>query len=114
MEPGRYLSEVPNVEDGAMRNQPKFLVVQLNDRWRVIDESIQWILQYRRRKVCAGAKSSKNKAWEGRRFCRTRPALLRDIRENCGEVDPDALATIEELPDWHPDHDKPDTAKVAK
>ena len=41
-----------------------------------------------------------------RSFCRTRDALLRCVREYCGEVDPSALATLKALSDWHPDWDR--------
>jgi hypothetical protein len=81
-------------------------LVQLNDRWRVIDDSKQWILQYRRNYRGRSDGSEDPRSWEGKRFCRTRNALLRDIRENCGEVDPAAVAILVALPDWHPDRDK--------
>lgn len=84
-----------------MSGKRVYPVAILNDRWRVIDDPLQWILQYRRRKVCAGAKSPKDNIWRGHRFCRTRTALLRDIRENCGEVGPAALAIVKALPEWH-------------
>ena len=83
-----------------------FLIVQLNDRWRVIDDPLQWIVQYRRRDRGRSDGSEDSRSWEGRRFCRTRTALQRDITENCGEVDPAAIAIIERLPNWHSDRGK--------
>ena len=77
------------------------LLMVLNDRWRVVDDPLQWILQYRARNVAASAKSKKTKAWVGKRFCRTRAALKRDIRECCGDVDLVALAIIDTWPEWH-------------
>ncbi len=75
-------------------------VAVLNDRWRVVDDPVQWLLQRRERTA-----SEKSSGWAGEHFCRQRRSLLRDIRENCGEVDPAALAVIEALPDRHPDRD---------
>ena len=76
--------------------------VTLNERWRVVDDPLQWILQYRAGNISHSDADKTRKAWQGRRFCRTRDALLRDIRENCEPID---LATIEEIvkfPDRHP------------
>lgn len=78
----------------------KFALV-LNDRWRVADDPIQWILQYRRRNMVLSDGSENPKAWEGKHYCRTRDALLRCIREYAGEVDPMAVAVIDIWPDWH-------------
>ncbi len=74
------------------------LVAQLNGRWRVVDDPLQWILQRRK-----GTPSNKKSGWKGNAFCRTRKALSRNIRERCGEVDPEALAEIEATPEWHVD-----------
>ena len=74
------------------------LIVQLNERWKVVDDPLQWILQRRK-----GSPRKKNSGWQGRSFCRTREALLRCVREYCGEVDPAALDKLHELPDWHLD-----------
>ena len=70
----------------------------LNDRWRVVDDPLQWILQYRRFKYGHSGGSENPKAWEGRRFCRSSAALKRDIGELCGEVDQVALAIIDTWP----------------
>lgn len=77
------------------------LVAQLNATWRVVDDPIQWILQRKK-----GNPRKGNFGWCGRSFCTTREALLRRIREHCGEVEPEALAACQTLPDWHPDWDR--------
>lgn len=69
-------------------------IARLNNRWRVVHDPLQWILQVRR-----GRKTTKATGWKGRRFCQWRRTLIRDIGELCGPVDPDALAIIQALPD---------------
>jgi hypothetical protein len=76
------------------------LVTQLNERWRVVDDPLQWILQRKK-----GNPRKKNSGWRDRSFCRTRDALLRCVGEYCGEVDDNSLAKLKSLPDWHPDWD---------
>jgi hypothetical protein len=76
------------------------LVAQLNERWRVIDDPLQWILQWKK-----GNPRKKNSGWRGRSFCKTREALLRCVAGYCGEIDANALAQLKSLPDWHPDWD---------
>jgi hypothetical protein len=76
------------------------LVAQLNERWRVINDPLQWTLQRKK-----GTPRKKNSGWTGRSFCRTREALLRCVREYCGEVDPPALEKLNEPPKWHLDWD---------
>ena len=106
----QWLRETPIVRDeGSAPNQaverpahPSHrLVAQLNASWRVIDDPLQWILQRTK-----GNPRKKNSGWRDRSFCRTRDALLRCVREYCGEVDPSALATLKALSDWHPDWDR--------
>jgi hypothetical protein len=80
------------------------LVAQLNATWRVVDDPLQWILQRKK-----GNPRNKNSGWRGRSFCRTRDALLRCIREYCGEVDVRALAKVQAFPYWHPDWDRETT-----
>jgi hypothetical protein len=80
------------------------LVAQLNATWRVVDDPLQWILQRKK-----GNPRNKNSGWRGRSFCRTRKALLRCIREYCGEVDVGALARVKSLPEWHSDWDRKTT-----
>lgn len=88
-----------------MSKKPTYLVTQINNRWQVIDDPIQWILEVRK-----GRPSPKASGWRGEHFCRQRTSLLRCIREHCGDVDPTALAVIEALPDWHVDRDRIDAA----
>jgi hypothetical protein len=77
------------------------LVAQLNERWRVVDDPLQWKLQRKK-----GNARKKNSGWQDRSFCRTRDGLLRCVREYCGEVDVDALAKLNKLPVWHLDWDR--------
>jgi hypothetical protein len=76
------------------------LVAQLNERWRVVDDPLQWILQRKK-----GNPRKKNSGWRDRSFCRTRDALLRCVDGYCGEIDDNSLAKLRSLPDWHPDWD---------
>ena len=75
--------------------------VMLNSRWRVADDPIQWILQYRDREIRHSDELTNRRAWQGKHFCRTSAALKRCIREHCGDVDPVALAMIYTLEAWH-------------
>lgn len=77
------------------------IIAALNDRWRIMDHRLQWILQVRQ-----GPQRKKASGWRVEHYCRQRTSLLRCIREYCGEVDPAALAVIETFPDWHPDYNK--------
>ena len=77
------------------------LPVVLNERWRVVDDPLQWVLQYRRRNMVLSAGSENPKAWVGKQFCRTSAALKRCIREHCGEVETQVLAVIDTWPDGH-------------
>ncbi len=79
------------------------LVAQLNGRWRVVDDPLQWVLQRRQ-----GNARQKNTGWRCRSFCRTRMALLRCIHDYCGPVDPAALPTLKTLPDYHLDKESLD------
>jgi len=74
------------------------LIAQLNRNWRVVDDPLQWILQRRK-----GKPRKKNSGWQNRSFCTTREALLRCVRETCGEVDTEALAQLLALPNLHHD-----------
>jgi len=68
------------------------LPILLNSKWRVVDDDLQYILQHLK-----GAARSKATGWLSRSFCRTRSALLRSIRENCGAIDESALGEVEAL-----------------
>jgi hypothetical protein len=71
------------------------LVARLNVRWRVIEcrDGIQWILQR-----IDGERYGKTR-WTGRSYCRTRDGLLHACRDNAGEIEPSALAVLNNLPD---------------
>ena len=77
-------------------HSPNRLLAQVNDKWRVIDDPLQWILQQRK-----GNSRQKNSGWRSRSFCGTRAALLRCVREYCGEIRFDALTTLQALPVHH-------------
>jgi hypothetical protein len=72
------------------------IIANLNAKWRVVDDPIQWILQVRK-----GRKGKRTTGYRGRSYCLSRTALLRCIREYCGPVEPNALALIEALPERH-------------
>jgi hypothetical protein len=72
------------------------LVAQLNANWRVVDVPLQWILQRRK-----GNPRKKNSGWHSRCFCTTRGALLRYVREYCGDVDTTSLAKLAALSSDH-------------
>jgi hypothetical protein len=74
----------------------KQLVAQFNERWRVVDDPPQWVLQRRK-----GNPRSKNQGWKNRSYCTTRSALLRCVREYCGGVQPAALDKLNGLPSVH-------------
>jgi hypothetical protein len=73
------------------------VTAQLNDRWRVVHDLLQWILEVRQ-----GRKTGKATGWRGMRFCQWRRTLIRDIGELCGDVDATAMVIIEALPERHP------------
>ncbi len=70
----------------------------LNDRWRVTEDPLQWILERRKRNP-----SAKGSGYEARSYCGSRTGLTRCVRDYCGDVDPDALMVIQFLPTMHPD-----------
>jgi len=72
------------------------LVASLNHNWRLLDDQLQWRLQRKK-----GNSRRKNSGWQDRSFCTTREALLRCVRERCGEVDPLSIATLSALPEQH-------------
>ncbi len=86
---------VPATPETTLVLSLKQAPVQLNQGWRVSEDSIQWMLQRRCSKPGQKAK------WTGRSFCRTREALLRCVRDHCGIVDLEALNRLEALPEWH-------------
>jgi len=72
------------------------VVAKLNTSWRIIAcrDGIQWILQR-----LAGKRHGQPR-WEGKRYCRTRKALMRSVHDLCGPVDATAVAILERLPEW--------------
>jgi hypothetical protein len=82
------------------------LVAQLNEKWRVVDDPLQWILQRKK-----GNPRKKNSGRQGRSFCRTRDALLGCVAGHRGEIDANSLAKLKSLPGWHPDWDSRDNRK---
>jgi hypothetical protein len=68
------------------------VITQLNERWRVRDDPLQWILERRT-----------GDQWQSRSFCRTKAGLLRCVREYCSAVDAVAALTLRVLPDRHVD-----------
>lgn len=76
-------------------------LVRLNDKWRIVDDPLQWILQRRAGNRRRSDGSEDPRSWQGMSYCMTRAVLLRDIRERAGEVDPAAVAFIESWPERH-------------
>jgi hypothetical protein len=68
----------------------------------VVDHPLQWILQRSK-----GNRRKKNSGWQARSFCTTREALLRCVREHCGDVDEKTLADLNALPEHHADAEPP-------
>nr|CAD6617253.1 hypothetical protein RKHAN_03337 [Rhizobium sp. Khangiran2] len=71
--------------------------IVLNDRWRIVEDECQWVLQYRR-----GNPSLKSTGWHSRCFIRRRDWLLERIIALCGPLNASALVTISGLPEVHP------------
>ncbi len=72
------------------------VVAILNPRWRVIEcgAGIQWILQHR-----ASAGTHATARWVGRKYCRTKEALIRSCRLLTGEIEPAACTILAALPE---------------
>src|SRR5215510_14795096 len=64
----------------------------INANWRVVQDKMQWVLQRKQ-----------GERWRDRSFCVTREALLRCIREQCGESADLSAANC--LPELHPSRD---------
>ena len=84
------------------------MIVQLNDRWRVTHDPLQWILQARKSR-----ETVRHTGYYGRSYCRSRTALIRCIGEYCGEVDPAALAIVESWPERFAEFDASPLAAAA-
>ena len=76
-------------------------VATLCERWRVIDDGIQWILQTRKGK--AGEKSP---GWRAVAFCTTKAGLLLRAKQHCGV---EAAEALQRLRDYH-EMEAPDDA----
>ena len=92
--------QLPAVSHGATQTElsgllgaSKAALAQLNDRWRVVDDSSQWVLQQR-----------EGERWRDRSFCQTKRTLLRCVREYCGQAN---IGALQSLPDCY--GGKPDT-----
>jgi hypothetical protein len=89
---------IPSRLPSSLAHPSNRLTLQLNENWRIVDDPLQWILQRRK-----GNPRKRNSGWQDRSFCTTREGLLRCVRENCGEVDDDALTKLQVLPEFHAD-----------
>ena len=74
-------------------NSSLTLVAQLNDRWRVVEDPLQWIIQVRK-----GQNGNRTTGWQSRHFFVFQTALRRAIDEYCGDVDPAAMTIIDGRP----------------
>jgi hypothetical protein len=93
----------PSPSSSPLAHPSNRRIAQLNKSWRVMDDPLQWVLQRRK-----GNPRKKNSGWQDRSFCTTREALLRCIREYCGDVDQNALADLQALPEHHADAEQPE------
>lgn len=67
--------------------------ILLNDRWQIVDDPLQWILQRRK---------EPGKAWAPVAYCRTRAGLQLRIRGDLDPPDRDAaLAMVVGFPEFH-------------
>lgn len=68
-------------------------VLNINANWRIAHDGIvQWVLQRR-----IGSQ------WHGHKFNMTREGLIRSLKANCDEVDPDLVKEISHWPDRYRD-----------
>lgn len=85
----------PVVKQNSVSASSRITVVAvLNDRWRVRDDGLQWILERRQRRS-----NRRGTGWEGRSYCTQRRTLLGCVHDHCGDLDADALSAINRLPD---------------
>ncbi len=80
--------------------------ITLNDRWRVVDDPLQWIILECRAPSESVAERNSAPGWGRYRpdsYCATRTGLQRCIRRKCGDLHPGTLARIDLLPDLHQD-----------
>ena len=81
----------------VMRDVHWAFSITLNERWRVADDSRQWIIQRRR-----GSAGPKSLGWEPMRFHLSRDHVLEWTRGNISDLDHVAEAAIASLPERHP------------
>ena len=81
------------------RSKP--VITVLNDRWRVVDDGIQWVLQKRK-----GRPTPKNTGWRARSYATSRASLLDCVERRCGPVDSAALRILQALPNDHPSREE--------
>jgi hypothetical protein len=84
----------PRERDDGYRH----VVVQLNDRWRVISckDGLQWILQRR------DAAKPHRAVWRGKRYHATREGLIASCVALAGLLESAAAGMLAGLPEWHP------------
>ena len=75
---------------------PAFPIV-LNERWRIVDDPLQWIVQRRK-----GTAREKNQGWQSERFHLSRDHMLEWIKEHVTDLDSKAKAALISLPERHP------------
>lgn len=71
--------------------------VPLNNKWRVRDDGIQWVLE----KSIRQAKAGKWSGWQATKFHLMRDVLLRSIRDAGIIVSEAAMARLSSLPERH-------------
>lgn len=76
----------------ADRSKP--VIAVLNDRWRVIDDGLEWVLQRRK-----GRPTPKSTGFRARGYAASRASLLDRVERRCGSVDPAAQRILEGLPE---------------
>lgn len=79
-----------------MRVRPGFITIQLSDKWRVVDDSLQWILQVKR-----GKPTKKRSGYVDRAYCPQRTALVACIHRLVKDADSRAMGIIERFPERH-------------
>lgn len=72
------------------------IAVELNDRWRVRDDGLQWIIERRVRRS-----DERSTGYVGRSYCTQRRTLKQCIHDYCGECNA-TLRPVENLPDRYP------------
>jgi hypothetical protein len=84
----------PRERDNGYRH----VVVQLNDRWRVIGckDGLQWILQRR------DAAKPHRAVWRGKRYHATREGLIASCVALAGLLEGAVAAMLAGLPEWYP------------